>query len=209
MSIIESGLAQWEIRKAQRSSAAAVLQAKHPNLIPVNAKNNALIAAAKNIRIELAEAFRGCRFSVKSSRFSGGDSIDVRWIDGPTTAQVDSIIGKYAAGSFDGMTDCYDYSMSAWNDAFGDAKYVHSSRDYSEKFVASVLGRLARMWGVNPAPTFQDWHQGRLWAFKVPNCGDFQSEVHRAMSRHTCYATAIATDGDGEISQELAARVTL
>ena len=61
----------------------------------------------------------------------GGDSINVKWTDGPTTAQVDAIVNRYAAGSFDGMTDCYDYHRSAWTEAFGYAKYVNTSREYS------------------------------------------------------------------------------
>jgi hypothetical protein len=194
MSIIESQQAAWEIKKAQRSSAAALLHANHPELVP--AGSNSLVAAAKNIRRELSVEFRGCKFEVRSSRFSGGDSIDVRWADGPTSQQVDAIIGKYAAGSFDGMTDCYDYSHTAWTDAFGDAKYVHSHRNYSDKFLNSVLSRVARYWGVDPAPTADDYKQGRIWNFRVPNCGDFQRECHVALSRHTCYATAIATDSE-------------
>jgi hypothetical protein len=39
--------------------------------------------AASNIRAELKKAFPGVKFSVRSETFSGGDSIDVKWMDGP------------------------------------------------------------------------------------------------------------------------------
>jgi hypothetical protein len=87
--------------------------------------------AASNIRAELKRAFPGIKFSVRSKTFSGGDSVDVSWTDGPTIAQVDKIADKYSAGSFDGMTDCYNYSSSAWTSVFGDAKYIHTARSHS------------------------------------------------------------------------------
>jgi Large polyvalent protein associated domain 29 len=175
----------YEARQAARAFTAKQLQAAHPHLIPVSDKNNSLVAAGKNMRIELAAAFPGVKFSVRSSRFSGGDSIDVTWTDGPTGDQVDSIVGKYSAGSFDGMTDCYNYEHSAWCDAFGDAKYVHSTREFSDRLLGSALARVAKYWGAEPAPTVDDYRAGRLWNVKA-NCSDFQREFWHALSRHTC-----------------------
>lgn len=94
-------------------------------------KHGSAALAAANIRAELKKAFPGVKFSVRSKTFSGGDSVDVSWTDGPTIAQVDKIADKYSAGSFDGMTDCYNYSSSAWTAVFGDAKYIHSARSHS------------------------------------------------------------------------------
>jgi len=39
------------------------------------------------------------------------------------------ICNKYEAGSFDGMTDCYEYSPSAWGSVFGDVRYVFEEVD--------------------------------------------------------------------------------
>ena len=44
---------------------------------------------AKIIRQELAKAFPGIKFSVKSKSYSGGSSIDVGWTDGPTPKMVE------------------------------------------------------------------------------------------------------------------------
>lgn len=106
----------WEVKQAARKSAASILASNHPYLVPAG---NSLTTAAKNVRIELKRAFPDVKFSVRTSRFTGGDDLRVEWTDGPNTKQVDAITKKYAAGSFDGMTDCYDYSSSAWTDAFG------------------------------------------------------------------------------------------
>lgn len=87
--------------------------------------------AAANIRAELKREFPSVKFSVTSSKYSGGNSVDVRWKDGPTTKQVDAIANKYQAGWFDGMTDCYNYTPSAWTDVFGEARFISTNRAYS------------------------------------------------------------------------------
>jgi len=139
----------WKAQKAARESAAKAMQAAFPNLVPVSEKVDSLNAAAKNMRIELKAAFPGIKFSVKSRRFSGGDAIDVSWTDGPMAAQVDEIIDRYTAGSFNGMDDSYTYARDAWTDAFGDAKYISSQRKYSAKAVASAIRTVRAKYGAN------------------------------------------------------------
>jgi hypothetical protein len=133
----------YAAKQAAARFAADALIAANPHLVAVSAKVDGLMAAAKNIRIELARAFPGVKFSVKSSRFSMGDSIRINWIDGPTTAQVEAIVNRYEAGSFDGSTDCYNYRGDrAFTDAFGDAKFVQTSREYSDRTLANVMAIL-------------------------------------------------------------------
>jgi phospholipid N-methyltransferase len=60
---------------------------------------------AKLIRFELDKKFPNQKFSVKTKKYSGGSSIDVSWIDGPTTKEVDSIVNLFSGASFDGMID--------------------------------------------------------------------------------------------------------
>lgn len=50
---------------------------------------------AKEIRASLKKEFPATKFSVKCSQFSQGSSVDTSWTDGPTTAQVDELIGMY------------------------------------------------------------------------------------------------------------------
>ena len=99
--------------------------------------------AAKNLKKELSLAFPGIRFSVRSDSFSMGNSIDVKWTDGPTTKQVDAIAGKYQQGSFNGMIDLYEYDHSAESDAvsivFGQSKYVHTSREFTDGLQAKLM----------------------------------------------------------------------
>ena len=131
----------YQAQQAARASAAQALQAAFPYLVAVGAergKHDALNAAAKNIRIELKRAFPKVKFSVRSERFSMGDAIRISWTDGPTSAQVHEIADRYAAGSFDAMQDMYVNSRSAWKDAFGDAKYISTSRTNSPAAVASA-----------------------------------------------------------------------
>jgi hypothetical protein len=147
------------------------------------------VTAAKNIRIELARAFHCVKFSVKTSRFSMGDSIDVRWIDGPTSEQVNAIIGAYEAGTFDGSTDSYNYrDDDAFVEAFGDAKYIHASRDHSDQMLASVIARVCRRLGGVDRSADQcvaDWKRGALWNVKTEGGCDLAREISIALSRHT------------------------
>ena len=129
--------ARRSAEQAARHAAVAELRAAHPRLVsPGDVKGGALIAAAKNLRTQLRARWPGVKFRVTTERYSGGDSLRVRWTDGPAVSLVDAIADRYQAGHFDGQTDCYDYSDSAWTRAFGDAKYVFTSRDYSDEAIA-------------------------------------------------------------------------
>lgn len=87
-------------------------------------------AAAAAIRAELKEAFPDIKFSVTSESFSMGNSVRVKWTDGPTSEQVESISGKYQFGSFNGMEDIYEYTNC--REDIPQAKYVHETREISE-----------------------------------------------------------------------------
>lgn len=60
---------------------------------------------AKLVRKALKDAFPGVKFSVRSSVYSGGASIDVGWTDGPTSKEVEAVAKQYQGGDFDGMID--------------------------------------------------------------------------------------------------------
>lgn len=82
-------------------------------------------ATAKLVRAALKGAFAGDRFSVRSSVYSGGASIHVRWTDGPTQQAVDRVAGTYAGGGFDGMIDLA-YHVQAWLLPDGSAVFAYS-----------------------------------------------------------------------------------
>ena len=60
---------------------------------------------AKLVRSALKNNFPGVKFSVRSSVYSLGASIDVSWVLGPTTKEVDAVAGRYESASFDGSID--------------------------------------------------------------------------------------------------------
>lgn len=81
---------------------------------------------AKLIRVQLKAKFPGIKFSVKSNVYSGGASIDVGWIDGPTGKMVDEIVKPFAGGGFDGMIDMA-YSVYAYLLPDGSACFAQTS----------------------------------------------------------------------------------
>jgi hypothetical protein len=164
------------LKKAADSSAAeenarlfrerrAELLVEYPTLATQD-KGGALTLAAKNLRALLKATFPGVKFSVTTSRFSGGNSMDVKWADGPSSNLVSPIANRFSGGDFDGMTDCYNYRRSPWTDLFGEAKYVFCRRDNSE---AALLDAARSLFPdrdpAQVAEAFQygrlDWHDSR------------------------------------------------
>jgi hypothetical protein len=138
---------QREKEKAERRSREREeLPGHYPHLIPASKAGNSSSHAlgAKNIKKELLRTFPGVKFSVRSDCFSGGNSIDVSWTDGPTEKEVEKVIGKYQEGHFNGMEDLYEYNRdNVFPDVFGGAKYVHSQRSESKELrttAAATLG---------------------------------------------------------------------
>lgn len=115
--------------------------------------------AGASIKKELARAFPGIKFSVRSKSFSMGNSVDVSWSFGPTSAEVDAIINKYQYGHFDGMIDCYEYDRDKDREAFraanGSSKYVMSQRDIPHEVFLQVCRDIAALQGVEFTSTWQ------------------------------------------------------
>lgn len=87
---------------------------------------------AAEIRKELKAKFPGVKFSVRSENFSGGDSVRIKWTDGPELAEVEAIASKYEAGHFDGMTDMYVYKKDRDPDR-PCAKFVFAHKKFSDE----------------------------------------------------------------------------
>lgn len=142
--------------------------------------------AAKNLRKILKREFPGVKFSVTISRFSGGNSMDVRWTDGPTSDAVGKFSELFSAGSFDGQDDCYTYSRASFAELFGSAKYIHTSRDYSDTLVSKAIAELAEEYAPATAPTIEDYRNGDAWNVSPIDggCGRFswQSLINRKCS---------------------------
>jgi len=109
---------------------------------------------AKLVRAALKTAFPGIRFSVRSESYSGGASIWIKWIDGPTEKQVERVTAPYRGATFDGMIDLKESVYHAVNGAqvhYG-ADYINGVRGYSVAFAQAIADQVADKWG-QPWPT--------------------------------------------------------
>jgi hypothetical protein len=96
------------------------------------AKYLSAVESAKLLRQALKESFPGVKFSVRSDN----NSIDVRWVDGPNTKQVDAVADQFEGGYFDGMIDyagCKYHKLDGEQVRFG-SKYVFCQRECSAAY---------------------------------------------------------------------------
>jgi len=96
---------------------------------------------AKMVRAALKESFPGVKFSVKSSVYSGGASINIRYTDGPTYDQVKLVAGMFEGAYFDGMTD---YKGSNYGSLDGEevrfgADFIFINREFSAEFLTTQV----------------------------------------------------------------------
>ncbi len=111
--------------------------------------------AAAAIRKELKAAFPGIKFSVRSSTYSMGDSVDVDYEDGPTSSSVTDITCKYKYGHFNGSEDIYEYSNQ--NDAIPQAKFVMVNRAPSDATYDAIRSDIMTRYGIAADATGRDW----------------------------------------------------
>lgn len=97
---------------------------------------------SKAIRKELKKAYPLTKFSVTSHSFSGGNSVAIEWIDGPTSESVGKIANKYQYGHFNGMEDIYEHTNRR-ND-IPQVKYVQVRREVSEHINQQVFELLQK-----------------------------------------------------------------
>jgi Large polyvalent protein associated domain 29 len=95
------------------------------------------------IRKALKEAFPDVKFSVRTSKYSGGASVSVRWKDGPNDAQVNAVTGVFKGSYFDGQQDMKGnrYAMVDGKTVSFGADYIHASRIYSRAFCEKIAAR--------------------------------------------------------------------
>jgi len=93
-----------------------------------------VVDTAKLIRAALKENFPGVKFSVRSSQYAGGASINISWTDGPAQQDVRPITQPFAGATFDGMIDLKSYVTGELDGEavhFG-ADYVFTTRELSD-----------------------------------------------------------------------------
>ena len=91
---------------------------------------------ARLIRRALKRVFgTSVKFSVTTSKYAGGSSIDIHWPDGPTTKQVDAVVQGYAGATFNGMIDLKEYKGANLIDGIlvsWGADFVSTHRDLTD-----------------------------------------------------------------------------
>lgn len=151
--------------KAQHSSAQAMAEAEHARQLETLAaefpqlerpgKNSAGKLVAINVRKLLKAAFKDVKFSVTSDY----NACRVGWSDGPTTEQVNAVIGRFDIGHSDCQTDYFYTKETAWSELFGGVQYLTTSRTLSAATIGPVL---LSLYGEN-GPTFEQWRTGKRW----------------------------------------------
>lgn len=129
---------------------------------------------AKYVRKALSHNFPKVKFGVRSKSYSGGASIRVTWIDGPTTAQVKKVTERYEGADFDGMIDLKTYHETLLAGPNGiravhfGADYIFTNRDYTDSFIQKAIDNLYNKYEGNfkrdnlLKPTIEDYKTGNI-----------------------------------------------
>lgn len=132
---------------------------------------------AKLVRAALADKFPGVKFSVRSKSYSGGASIDISWIDGPTAEEVKNVSSKFEGATFDGMIDLKEYHRSIWNGEevhFG-ADYIFENRSLSNGLFLKTVESVAKDFGwPMPEIKYSQWGNQNTNAYLAPM--DYETE---------------------------------
>lgn len=113
---------------------------------------------AKAIRKELKQLFPNIKFSVTSESYSMGNSVNIRYIDGVPTKQIEEIVSKYEYGQFNPMEDIYEITNS--RDDIPQVKYLFTRREYSEDAKKIIHKQIVEKFG--------KWDSRDLWK-AMPN----------------------------------------
>ena len=102
---------------------------------------------ANVIKKKLTALYPKVKFSVTSDTFSMGNSVDIRWTDGPTSDVINAITTQYQYGNFNSMNDSYDYT--GIDPALGcdGAKYVHCHRRVSRERQLQIATKATEIYG--------------------------------------------------------------
>ena len=104
---------------------------------------------AKLVRAALKESFPNIKFSVRSSNYSGGASINISYQDGPIYKAVKNVVAMFEGAYFDGMTDYQGYNYSSLDGvetSFG-ANFIFVNREFSVDVMKSAVQEACQYYG--------------------------------------------------------------
>ena len=116
---------------------------------------------AKLVRAALKESFPGVKFSVKSSVYASGASINVAYTDGPAAGQVEAVAKAFQGAYFDGMTD---YKGSNYSSLDGEevrfgADFIFVNRYFSVAVLQNAVKDACEYYGY-ATPAIEDGYFG-------------------------------------------------
>lgn len=158
--------------KAEQMKKNYDIRAERKASQPKYKSSSALCATA--IREELKKEFQGFKFSVTCSNYSNGNSVDISWTDGPTTAQVEEFTNKYQYGHFNGMEDIYEHSNS--REDIPQAKYVQTSRSRSNEADEIIKAKFVKEYGAEFEAQFAEY--------------EFSNRIYREFSQTSFFTPA-------------------
>jgi hypothetical protein len=113
-------------RAAKLDADRLAVAAEFPHLVRIETARSRSAAVAANIRRHFkANGLKPA--SIRTGRGSGVSSVHIRMPSGTSDADIakaEKLASMFELGSFDGMSDCYRYAPSAFNDVFGGVRYV-------------------------------------------------------------------------------------
>jgi hypothetical protein len=104
---------------------------------------------AKLVRAALKESFPGVKFSVKSSVYAGGASININYVNGPAADQVKAVISVFEGSYFDGMTDYKgsNYSSLDGQEVRFGADFIFVNRKFTTAYLEMFVDQAAAALG--------------------------------------------------------------
>ena len=113
-------------------------------------------SVAQIIRKELKEKFPSIKFSVSSRSYAGGNSVDIDYTNGVPSDEIRKLTFKYQAGSFDGMTDMYNYDYDKTGVT---AKYIFTNRNITNDIREKAKNIIAKDFGIVDINDENEWQK--------------------------------------------------
>lgn len=145
-------------------------------------------AAAKLIRHLLKAAFPAVKFSVRTSRYAGGSSIDISWQDGPSHGRVDALVSQIEGKGFDGMQDLeYTKAPFLLNGTPVRAYcYIRCTRHISDRLRERAAQQVAAYYGCALPPADQRGRQ-----LSPDGYHDWSTLIYRACEDRTRFSLSV------------------
>lgn len=106
--------------------------------------------------------------SIRYESYSGGSSVRVctKNLFKTDREYLDAFLDRYEYGSFDGMTDSYNYDNRRL-DVERQAKYVFLENEFSQDIRDKIIATLRDQWGIINDQTARDkrgeWYDTLIW----------------------------------------------